>query len=111
MPHLAEKPDLAALQRYVAEMKRERGFNTEDRIAECFMLGEEVGELFKAVRKAEGWRLTDHTREESVGDELADCLIYLLSIANQHGIDLEQAFRDKETKNAKRVWTRATEQK
>lgn len=111
MPHLPDTPDLATLQAYVAEMKAERGFNTEDRIAECFLLGEEMGELFKAVRKAEGWRLTDHAREESVGEELADCLIYILSIANQHGIDLEEAFRAKEAKNNKRVWTHATEAK
>ncbi|GAB5388760.1 MAG: hypothetical protein Alpg2KO_17280 [Alphaproteobacteria bacterium] len=110
MPVLADTPDLAELQRYVAEMKRERGFSTDDRIAECFLLGEEVGELFKAVRKSEGWRLTDHKRAESVGEELADCLIYLLSIANQHEIDLEAAFRAKEAKNETRVWTHAPDQ-
>jgi len=30
--------------------------------------------------------------------------IYICSLANMHGIDWEQAFREKEEKNKQRVW-------
>ncbi len=45
----------------------------------------------------------------SVDEELADVLIYICSIANRSGIDLEQAFRDKEDVNKKRTWENAPE--
>jgi NTP pyrophosphatase (non-canonical NTP hydrolase) len=47
-------------------------------------LGEEVGELYKAVRE-----------EEGVEEEIADVFAWLLSVANVLGIDVEDAFRKK----------------
>lgn len=41
------------LQRYVAKTEEERGFSNRDVMQRCLLLGEEVGELFKAVRKHE----------------------------------------------------------
>ncbi len=70
------------------------------------MLGEEVGELFKAVRKTEGLVIDQGSRIGGIGEELADILVYLCSVANRYGVDLEQAFRDKEAVNRTRVWTR-----
>ena len=108
MPDLCPKPTLSNLQTYVREMKIERGFSTEDKVLECFLLGEEMGELFKAVRKSSGNKLALDSTAPEVADELADCLIYILSIANQHDIDLEQAFREKEVKNKSRQWKKAS---
>jgi len=65
-------------------------------------LGEEVGELFKAVRTREGIK-TDVPGSQVAG-ELADVLIYLCTIANRYEIDLETALRDKEALNDKRNW-------
>ena len=53
MPVLKEKPTLADLQEYIVQMKIERGFQTKDKIYECFLLTEELGELCKAVRKTQ----------------------------------------------------------
>lgn len=39
-------------------------------------------------------------------EELADVFIYLLSLANMHGLDLEEAFREKEEINKQREWKR-----
>ncbi len=109
-PILREDGKILKPQAYVAQMKVERGFRTDDVIYECFLLGEELGELFKAVRKAEGsGRIADDSVAGNVGDELADCLIYLCSIANQMGVDLEASFRSKEEKNKSRVWRRPTD--
>ena len=105
MPELRESPSLKDFQDYVREMKKERGFSTDDKIYECFLLTEEVGELYKAIRKAEpGGKIDPNSAQFMVAEELADIFIYLLSIANQHNIDLEQAFRDKEEINKQRTW-------
>jgi hypothetical protein len=39
------------LQGYVAKMEEERGFAHRDVVSQCLLLGEEVGELFKAVQR------------------------------------------------------------
>ncbi len=105
MPILKQNPCLSDIQTYVKELKAERGFSTTDKIYECFLLGEEVGELFKAVRKNEkGGQIDPNSKKFSISEELADILIYISSIANQHDIDLETAFREKEEINKKRTW-------
>lgn len=43
---------------------------------------------------------------KKVAHELADCLIYLLDLANLADIDLDDAFRVKEEMNNKKTWAR-----
>jgi len=105
MPHLTERPTLAELQRYVAELEVERGFEDQTVRDKCLLLGEEVGELFKAVRRAEGLKCDHKSTFGEIGHELADVLIYLCAIANRCKIDLEAAFRDKEAVNRHRTWS------
>ncbi len=104
MPELNNKPTLTDFQKYVTELEHERGFIKQTTIDKCLLLGEEVGELFKAVRKSEGLAIDTNSTFTEIGDELADVFIYLCAIANRKGIDLEEAFRAKEEKNKKRVW-------
>ncbi len=108
MPDLGKAPRLGDLQRYVTELEFERGFDTQTARDKCLLLGEEVGELFRAVRRAEGLAVDPTSRPAEVDDELADCLIYLCAIANRYGVDLEAAFRAKEARNAERAWTAET---
>jgi NTP pyrophosphatase (non-canonical NTP hydrolase) len=105
MIRLGERPTLADLQRYVAGLESERGFSRQVARDKCLLLGEELGELFRAVRRTEGLNVDPASRAADVADELADCLIYLCAIANRYGIDLEAAFRAKESKNHERTWT------
>ena len=51
MPELVARPILEDFQHYVRELEAERGFSEQDVVQKCLMLGEEVGELFKVVRK------------------------------------------------------------
>ena len=104
MPTLKPHANLADFQKYVAELEIERGFSDQKVNEKCLLLGEEVGELFKAIRKAEGIAIDPNSKVGEVGDELADVFIYLCSIANRYDIDLETAFLDKELKNSKRKW-------
>lgn len=104
MPQLEEKPKLADFQKYVTKLEIERNFIEQTTIDKCLLLGEEVGELFKAVRKSEGLSVDSNSTFTEIGDELADIFIYLCAIANRKGIDLEEAFRVKEEKNKQRTW-------
>ncbi len=75
--------DIKEAQRFIDEvygkMDRERGIN-----ADLVWLGEELGELFKAVRE-----------DSNIEEEIADVFAWLLSVANVLGIDVEEAFRKK----------------
>jgi NTP pyrophosphatase (non-canonical NTP hydrolase) len=105
MPELKLKPTLKDLQEYVSAMELERGFDKNTVLQKCLMLGEEVGELFKSVRKSHGgMRFATKGYDADPASELADILILVSAIANRLDIDLETAFRDKEALNAKRTW-------
>ena len=104
MPLLKEQPTLKHFQQYIHDLEAERGFDNQSAIDKCLLLGEEVGELFKAVRKTEGLNIEKSADYGNVGEELADVFIYLCAIANRFNIDLEAAFRDKEEVNKTRIW-------
>jgi NTP pyrophosphatase (non-canonical NTP hydrolase) len=95
---------LTEIQRYVADMEKERGFADRGVVAQCLLLGEEVGELFKAVRKSEHLPIGTTSIVGTVDEELADILILVCAVANRYGIDLSSALRRKEEHNEKRVW-------
>ena len=104
MLKLKSNPTLSDFQKYVEELELERGFDDQSARDKCLLLGEEVGELFKAVRKSEGLKIDATSAFGSISDELADILIYICAIANRFGLDLEKSFRDKEEINKKRKW-------
>lgn len=95
---------VADLQRYVRELEEVRGFSDQNVIQKCLLLGEEVGELFKAVRKVQGLNIDCQSTVTTVAYELVDILIYVCAIANRYAIDLEEALRQKEEINKRRVW-------
>lgn len=104
MLELKQNPVLSDFQNYITEMEKERGFAYQTTIEKCLLLGEEVGELFKAVRKSEGMSVEVNSTISELEEELADVFIYLCEIANRNNVDLENAFRVKEKKNKKRTW-------
>jgi NTP pyrophosphatase (non-canonical NTP hydrolase) len=106
MPTLKEKPTLDIFQKYVAELEVERNFMEQSVIEKCLLLGEEVGELFKSIRKKEGLNIDINSNTSQISYELADIFIFLCAIANRYNIDLEEAFRTKEEINKKRNWTK-----
>lgn len=105
MPTLKANPTFHDYQQYVIELEEERGFSDQTVLMKCLMLGEEMGELFKAIRKQQQIKI-DHASATvgEIDEELVDLFIFLCSIANRYGIDLEDAFRRKEEVNKKRVW-------
>ena len=107
MRPLADNANLGDLQLYVAQSEAERGFSEETTLQKCLLLGEEIGELFKAVRKHEGLAVDPYSVTTPISEELADILFYLCAVANRYEIDLEAAFREKERVNETRLWKTA----
>lgn len=101
---LQENPTLKDFQEYVTQLEVERGFIDQNELEKCLLLGEEIGELFKAIRKSMKLKTDVNANVSPVKEELADILIYVCSIANRFDIDLEEAFREKEEINKQRKW-------
>jgi NTP pyrophosphatase (non-canonical NTP hydrolase) len=104
MPDLKEHPTLKDIQQYVSEFEIERGFDKNPNVQTAFQMVEEMGELFKAIRKEEKLRIDHNSDVGGLDEELADILVYLAALANRYGVDLEQAFRDKGEINKAREW-------
>lgn len=88
--------DIRSGQKLAWENKVAKGFNTTDVPLEFCLLQGEVAEAFDAWRKNRG----------SAGEELADVAIYLLSLAEMIGVDLQCEMEAKMVKNAGRTYTR-----
>jgi NTP pyrophosphatase (non-canonical NTP hydrolase) len=106
----SDHPTLADLQRYHRELDAAKGFYV-DLYFNALLLQEEVGEVSSVV--AQVWRDEQRTgsfdaalaqQREPLAEELADCLAYLVKLANYAGIDLEAAYLVKMRRNLGREW-------
>ena len=96
---------VSALQSYVAQVCRERGWDASSDLETFLLFMEEVGEMAKEVRKRKKLFLEEgKPAVDELALEMADVLSYLLDLANRWNIDLEAAFRQKEASNAARHW-------
>ncbi len=91
--------EIREAQRRVWENKIAKGFNTSDVPLEFMLLHGEVAESFDAWQEQDG----------TLGEELADVAIYVLSLAQINGIDLDAEIEAKIAKNARRVYERAAD--
>src|SRR5260370_11285345 len=74
MEPLSLGASLPHIQDYVRHMEIERGLDSQDLSSQCLKLGEEVGELYRAVRKLQGQPQDPAGRTADVGDEAVDAL-------------------------------------
>jgi hypothetical protein len=88
--------DIRSGQKLAWQNKVAKGFNTTDVPLEFCLLQGEIAEAFEAWRQGRG----------DVGEELADVAIYLLSLAEMTGVDLQGQIEAKMAKNAARVYRR-----
>lgn len=96
---------LARCQAYIAWLEEQKGWDTASLERCCFLMGEEMGEVFGAVRRHDQRAAMDPDgARRAVAHELVDVMNYLLAIANRLEIDLESAFREKNTLNEARTW-------
>jgi deoxyguanosine kinase len=110
---------LADYQRFHVELDKAKGFNT-DMYFNYLRLSEEMGELSSELARVwiEETRLLSqgqpaelarhqaiHQHKPTLKAEMADCMAYLLKIANYAGVDLEGAYLEKMRKNQTREWS------
>ena len=110
MIKLPENAAMKDYQRYIHELETMHGWLKVDLVHNCFLMGEEMGELFKAVRRYnklfdEGKGTPTEEARANLAEELVDVFNYLLAIANRVDVDLEQAFREKNARNQQRTWS------
>ncbi len=102
---LDEEASLASLQAQVRTVAATRGFDKERPEDVFVLLVEEIGELATALRARMRLLMSeDDEPDKTVRLELADCLIYILHMANQTGINLTSALREKERINSTKKW-------
>jgi deoxyguanosine kinase len=110
---------LSDYQRFHVQLDEVKGFNT-DMYFNYLRLSEEVGELSRELARlwvaetsliAQGLSQTQaresalHDHHGDLKSELADCMAYLLKLANYAGIDLETAYLEKMKINQDRSWS------
>jgi NTP pyrophosphatase (non-canonical NTP hydrolase) len=88
--------DIRAGQKLAWKNKITKGFNTTDVPLEFCLLQGEVAEAFDAWRKGHG----------SVGEELADVALFLFSLAEMTGVDLQGEVEAKIAKNSSLAYSR-----
>ena len=83
-----------------------KNFPGQTRCEIALGIGEEVGELQRAVLKlAQGIRGTPEQWLAEMANELGDVTIKLCDSASSHGIDLQKAVWDRWAEIEKRDWT------
>ncbi|MCL2371397.1 nucleotide pyrophosphohydrolase [Candidatus Saccharibacteria bacterium] len=107
LQQLGDNFSVSDVQEYVKEMYKANGWTSTDPRDRIIYLAEEVGELAHATRKHLGHSI-DLSKEgsDTVEDEVADVFITLCAYANVMGIDINQAFLQKQAKNCKRSWAK-----
>ena len=102
-----DKLCIRELQAFHESLDREKGFDL-DMLRNVAYLSEEIGEVVSAIRelkKADEPSALKEARAH-LGEELADCLAYILKLANYGGIDLQEAYVRKMERNLNRTWHR-----
>ncbi len=102
---LVDTERLRDLQAFHEELDSEKEFDT-DLFRNIAYLTEEVGEVVQAARALKrASESNDIERARAhVGEELADCLAYILKLANYAEVDLQSAYLTKMEKNLDRSW-------
>jgi NTP pyrophosphatase (non-canonical NTP hydrolase) len=107
---MSQSLKLEQYQQLVKKLVKERGYDDET-VSEVFLLlVEEVGELGKAIRKNTGMRVSEHSKQHALADELADIFWLIVDLANRLGINLDEAFAQKELINQKRDYKPAKDE-
>jgi NTP pyrophosphatase (non-canonical NTP hydrolase) len=86
---------------------KQHGVRYFNELTNMAQLTEEVGEVARIIARRYGEQSEKEAdRDKDLGEELADVLFVVLCLANQTGIDLQQAFDKKLRRKAQRDHSR-----
>lgn len=98
---------LSQAQKIVDDWIKEYGVRYFDELTNTAMLMEEVGEVARIMARRYGEQSEKESdMNKDLGDEMADVLFVLICLANQTGIDLEEAMQKNLEKKTQRDSTR-----
>ena len=99
--------EIKALQEKVDQWIKQYGVRYFDEMTNTAMLMEEVGEVARIMARRYGEQSEKESdKSKDLGEELADVLFVLTCLANQTGIDLEEAIQKNFDKKTNRDATR-----
>jgi len=102
--------EIKDVQKIVDDWIKEYGVRYFDELTNTAMLMEEVGEVARIMARRYGEQSEKESdKNKDLGDEMADVLFVLVCLANQTGIDLEEAVRKNLDKKTKRDHSRHKE--
>ncbi len=94
---------LAEAQKTVDNWINSNGVRYFNELTNMTVLTEEVGELARIIARKYGEQsFKKSDKKFDMADEMADILFVLICLANQTGVDLENAFKKNITKKTKR---------
>lgn len=95
--------NISNAQQAVDKWIKAHGVRYFNELTNMAQLTEEVGEVARIIARRYGEQSEKPSdREKDLGEELADVLFVVLCLANQTGIDLQQAFDRKLEQKARR---------
>lgn len=99
--------EVSVLQKKVDDWIKEYGVRYFDEMTNTAMLMEEVGEVARIMARRYGEQSEKESdKSKDLGEELADVLFVLVCLANQTGINLEEAIEKNFEKKTNRDSTR-----
>lgn len=102
--------ELKEIQETVDDWIKEYGVRYFDELTNTAVLMEEVGEVARIMARRYGEQSEKESdKNKDLGDEMADVLFVLVCLANQTGIDLEEAVRKNLEKKTQRDHSRHKE--
>ena len=101
---------ISEAQEIVDKWIKEYGVRYFNELTNTAMLMEEVGEVARIMARRYGEQSEKESdKSKDLGDEMADVLFVLICLANQTGIDLEEALRKNLEKKTNRDHSRHKE--
>ena len=94
--------EIRELQQRVDEWIRTYGVRYFSELTNMAVLTEEVGELARVIARRYGDQSFKAGEKDDLADEMADIIWVLTCLANQTGVDLEQAIERNFEKKTKR---------
>ncbi len=95
--------ELQNAQKIVDDWIKEHGVRYFNELTNMAQLTEEVGEVARIIARRYGEQSEKESdKDKDLGEELADVVFVVLCLANQTGIDLQEAFDKKMAKKTKR---------
>lgn len=102
--------EIKEVQKIVDDWIKEYGVRYFDEMTNTAILMEEVGEVARIMARRYGEQSEKESdKNKDLGDEMADVLFVLVCLANQTGVDLEEAVRKNLEKKTKRDHSRHKE--